>query len=274
MSLVSIIIPTYKPLDYIFECFESISLQTCDSSIFEVVVVLNGEKEPYYSNIESALKKNNLKHKLIFTEVKGVSNARNIALDYIESVNSQYVVFLDDDDKLSPSFVEECLSKVQSNVIVVCNTKTFVENTDKTFGDDYLSICFKKNLGQKYDIVHFRSFLSTVCAKFIPLAIIGKTRFDKKFALGEDSLFGFEISNKIEEMILSDENSIYYRRLRLSSASRKKRKKITSILNSLVLCKKYSQLYFMSKRKYHFKFYITRILAEFQYIFRILIHSK
>jgi len=272
MHLVSVIIPTYKPGDYIYQCFESLSVQTCGNSVFEVVVVLNGEREPYYDNIASALKKHNFNYKLFYTDIPGVSNARNIALDYVANSNTSYVAFLDDDDRLSPFFVEECLKKAQPDVIVVSNTKTFVENTDEKFGDDYLSSCFKKNQGKKYNIINYRSFLSTVCAKLIPLSVIGKTRFDTHFAIGEDSLFGFEISGSINEMNLADEKAVYLRGLRPLSASRKKQKKVPRILCSLGLCKKYSQVYFTHWRQYSFKFYVTRILAEMQYIFKTLIH--
>lgn len=272
MHLVSVIIPTYRPGDYIYQCFESLAVQTCGNAVFEVVVVLNGEREPYCDTIAAALEKHNFKYKLFYTDSPGVSNARNIALDYVANTNTPYVTFLDDDDRLSPSFIEECLKKAQPEVIVVSNTKTFVENTDEKLGDDYLSSCFKRNQGKEYNIVNYRSFLSTVCAKLIPLAVIGKTRFDTQFVIGEDSLFGFEISGRINKMNLTDEKAVYLRGLRPLSASRKKQKKIPRILGSLGLCKKYSQVYFRHWGQYNFKLYITRILAEMQYIFKILIH--
>ncbi len=272
MHLVSVIIPTYKSGDYIYKCFESLAVQTCGNAVFEVVVVLNGERDPYYDTIAAALEKHKFNYKLFYTDIPGVSNARNIALDYVANSNTSYVTFLDDDDRFSPSFIEECLKKAQPEVIVVSNTKTFVENTDEKLGDDYLSSCFKRNQGKEYNIVNYRSFLSTVCAKLIPLAVIGKTRFDTQFAIGEDSLFGFEISGRINKMNLTDEKAVYLRGLRPLSASRKKQKKIPRILGSLGLCKKYSQVYFRHWGQYNFKLYITRILAEMQYIFKILIH--
>lgn len=52
---ISVIIPSYKPRDYLFECLDSLSCQTFPHDEFEVVLILNGCKEPYISTINSYL---------------------------------------------------------------------------------------------------------------------------------------------------------------------------------------------------------------------------
>jgi cellulose synthase/poly-beta-1,6-N-acetylglucosamine synthase-like glycosyltransferase len=42
---VSIILPTYKGEALIQKCLESLASQTLDPSLFEVIVVINGEKD-------------------------------------------------------------------------------------------------------------------------------------------------------------------------------------------------------------------------------------
>ena len=49
---VTVIIPTYKPQAYLYECLDSVFSQTLDKDMFEVVVVLNGCNEPYRSGVE------------------------------------------------------------------------------------------------------------------------------------------------------------------------------------------------------------------------------
>ena len=44
---ISVIIPTYRPGAYIFECLDSLRHQTLPKNQFEVIVVLNGERNPY-----------------------------------------------------------------------------------------------------------------------------------------------------------------------------------------------------------------------------------
>ena len=48
---ISVIIPTYKPKEYLWECLDSLYNQTLSKQDFEVLLVLNGCDEPYKSNI-------------------------------------------------------------------------------------------------------------------------------------------------------------------------------------------------------------------------------
>ncbi|MFR2976561.1 MAG: glycosyltransferase family 2 protein [Segatella copri] len=52
---ISVIIPTYAPKDYLWECLGSLENQTLSKDEFEVILVLNGEREPYESLIRKKL---------------------------------------------------------------------------------------------------------------------------------------------------------------------------------------------------------------------------
>ena len=79
---ISVIIPSYKPKGYLWECLESLYNQTFPSNDFEILLVLNGCCEPYKSQIEEFLKGKDMCNVcLIQTNQLGVSNARNIGLD-------------------------------------------------------------------------------------------------------------------------------------------------------------------------------------------------
>ncbi len=270
MNAVAIIIPTHKPQDYIYECLDSLVNQTCDLSVFQVFIILNGDRDPYFNDLENYLNKSGLNYKLLYTEVPGVSNARNIGLDYVNENNIKYVTFLDDDDLLSSNFIEESLIRAKPNTIVVCNTKTFSDNNLENLGEDYLTKSFNNNIGVEYNIIKYRPFLSTISSKLIPMSLIGSIRFNPNHTLGEDSLFGFEISNKIENMVLTNPDCIYYRRIRLNSASRSKYKKSILIKKKFELCKDYCKCYMSNIKNYNFILLSTRVLAQFQHIFQIL----
>ena len=49
---ISIIIPSYRPEEYLYECLEAIRNQTLNQNEFETLVVLNGCKEPYFEQIQ------------------------------------------------------------------------------------------------------------------------------------------------------------------------------------------------------------------------------
>ena len=130
MQEISVIVPTYKPDYYIWECLNSIAIQSLDKEKYEVLIVLNGDKEPFFTEIESYLKKNNLNNfNLIYSQEKGVSNARNIGLD---SAKGEYICFVDDDDFLDKNYLQEMLRvilKYRNDGIVISNSLNFEEKT-------------------------------------------------------------------------------------------------------------------------------------------------
>ncbi len=265
--LISIIIPTYAPGEYIYDCLNSLSVQTSGPGSFEVIVILNGIKEPYFSDIQAYLIEHDFKFKLLYTDEPGVSNARNIGLDAIEQLDTHYVVFLDDDDKLSPNFIEEVAGKAQPDTVVASNSKSFFDGQNTTH-EGYISKCYEENRHSTYNIFKYRCFLSTVWGKLFPLAVIGKTRFNKNFSIGEDCLFGFEVSNKIKAIVLTSDDAYCFRRLRLTSVSRKKRSRLSKFKNGCKLCIAYSRAYLKSPFEYNFLFYISRIVATFMHVIK------
>ena len=48
---ISVIIPTYKPKAYLWECLNSLCNQSFHFEDYEIIIVLNGCKEPYDSQI-------------------------------------------------------------------------------------------------------------------------------------------------------------------------------------------------------------------------------
>lgn len=217
---ISIIIPTYKPGSYLKDCLESINNQTMDKKCFEVIIVLNGVIKPYIEYIYSLTKMYDFNSVVIPTETPGVSNARNLGLSRTQG---EYVCFIDDDDKISPSYLENLYSKATPNNIVASNVKAFYNNSNKT-ENDYIASAYKKLINKNSPLSVFkgRKFMSSSCCKIISRRIIQDVRFDTNLKIGEDSVFMAKISKKVKSIVLSDSSAIYYRRLRAGSASRVK----------------------------------------------------
>ncbi len=108
MIQISIILPSYNPQNYIYDCIRSICNQTLDASSFELIIILNGDKEPYFTDINRYILtiREGRGIKVCYTELPGVSNARNIGLDM---ACGEYFCFVDDDDILSSNYLEELL---------------------------------------------------------------------------------------------------------------------------------------------------------------------
>ena len=253
---ISIIIPTYKPGPYLKDCLESINNQTMNKKCFEVIIVLNGVIKPYIEYIYSLTKMYDFNSVVIPTETPGVSNARNLGLSRTQG---EYVCFIDDDDKISPSYLENLYSKATPNNIVASNVKAFYNNSNKT-ENDYIASAYKKLINKNSPLSVFkgRKFMSSSCCKIISRRIIQDVRFDTNLKIGEDSVFMAKISKKVKSIVLSDSSAIYYRRLRAGSASRVKQPILKKCNIVCKLLKKYTK---MLTPSYNIPFIATRIVA-------------
>ena len=253
---ISIIIPTYKPGPYLKDCLESINNQTMNKKCFEVIIVLNGVIKPYIECIYNLTKMYDFNSVVIPTETPGVSNARNIGLIRAQG---EYVCFIDDDDKISPSYLENLYYKATPNNIVASNVKAFYNNSNKT-ENDYIASAYKKLINKNSPLSVFkgRKFMSSSCCKIISRRIIQDVRFDTNLKIGEDSVFMAKISKKVKSIVLSDSSAIYYRRLRAGSASRVKQPILKKCNIVCKLLKKYTK---MLTPSYNIPFIATRIIA-------------
>lgn len=256
MITVSVIIPSYKPNGYLKDCIESFVQQTLDTTFFEVLIVLNGDKEPFFSDISDLIQDyHNIK--LIYTPLKGVSNARNIG---IESSIGDYICFIDDDDIVSPSYLERLLEQASADTISISNVRSFKDSIAEC-GNDFF-ICKHLEHKERYIDQPFfkcRSFFAFPVAKMIHRSIISEHRFDLRFKNGEDALFVTSITDNLSKIHFTNDDAIYYVRLRKGSASRKKIPMLTIVRDSFLLIEAYIAVYFTNPKKYSFMLFLSRI---------------
>lgn len=259
---ISVIIPTYKPQNYIWECLDSIKNQTFPKEDFELILVLNGCNEPYYSQIKEYINQNLNGYNINFiqTDTGGVSNARNIALDVAKG---EYVTFIDDDDYVSSSFLEELHKVATPDVVSLSNAVAFsdgnISNTTYSFN---LSKEFKKkSMHGIQPLSRCRRYFAGPWMKLIHRDIIKDRRYDIRFKNGEDSIYMFLISDKIKSVGFSSSNAIYYRRYRDNSAVTQKRTVSQKFVNAMKMIREYIKIYAKAPYSYSFEFFITRILG-------------
>lgn len=258
---ISIIIPTYKPsTEYFNACIESAAHQTLNKNLYEIIIILNGPKEPYFEIIHKIINKYKASANinLIYTLKKGVSNARNIG---IETAQGVFLCFLDDDDFISENYLQELLKVSNSNGISVSNVYQYYQSLD-SLKDDYLTM----NREVPEGILFNRKYLSNACCKLIPKSIIGNIRFNPKVEKGEDSLFMFNISPKIKQINKAKENCIYYRRMTENSVSRRRYTIWHKLTCNIKLCHEYNKIILKHPLGYNWILYLTRILATLRKI--------
>ena len=252
--MIDIIVPTFKPASYIEEFFDSLENQELSKKYFLVTVILNGDKEPYYSYLIDILQKYSFRYNILYSGKASVSHARNLGL---ESTCHQYICFIDDDDVITSNYLSSFLSIANDKNIIVSNVLDFFNQTTNN-QKDYLYFAHKF---ESKNLIKYRKYLSNSCCKLIPRKLIGNTRFNLTLANGEDALFMFTLSDGIEKIISTNPDVIYYRRMRAGSASRKKLllKELFYIMFFQQV--EFTKVYLNNMNKYSFLLYLTRILA-------------
>lgn len=263
MTKISILIPTYKPDWYIKRCLESIEEQSLSKDDFKVFIALNGPKENYKSYVQHVLKSCSFNYSFYYLEKAGVSSARNYL---IRNSTGPFIVFVDDDDVLSSSYLEELLEASSENTLGVSNVYTF----EKSISErklNYISKSFLSLAAVEKSKFKSRKYFSSPCAKMIHRNIIGLTRFNTKLAIGEDALFMAELSKKVEAVRKTSSEAIYYVYQREGSASRSKVNKLQEIKRIFYLISAYFLMLF---KGYNTMFTLTRIAATAKQLTRLI----
>ncbi|MDD3038172.1 glycosyltransferase family 2 protein [Bacteroides sp.] len=263
--LVSIIIPSYKPEKWIWKCLDSIKEQTLSKNLFEIIIVLNGCNEPYQTQIKKFINLSLYDYNVILvqTDKGGVSNARNIGLNIS---SGEYITFIDDDDYISSTFLDELLKESINNDIIISNTFSFDDVTGQIDENYDIHLAFNKLCHEVKTINNTRKFFSGPVMKLIHKSVLEGFTFDESFKNGEDSLFMFLISKNIKHIGQSSSFAIYFRRNRVGSAVSRMLSRKYVLQNRIKLIYEYTKIYFGDFGKYDTCFYMTRILASIKVI--------
>lgn len=260
--MITVIIPTYKPGAYLWKCLDSLESQTIDKSQYEVIVILNGCKDPYLTNLAQGIGKYSMDVRIEQTDMAGVSNARNIGLDMAKG---DCICFIDDDDWVSDSYLQSLYSAVSESGFIAVSNVEAIEDGSGIARPDYLADVYRSLSHNKtVSLLQGRRLLSSSCCKMIPKKIIGNDRFCVGVARGEDSLFMAQISRNIKRIAIADSQAVYFRLLRPSSASRSSRQLKRAVGDFLTLEYLFLKVYLSHIFRYHPVFFFGRFLAVFK----------
>ncbi|HCC04310.1 MAG TPA: hypothetical protein DEP51_05605 [Clostridiales bacterium] len=125
---VSLIIPVYNAEKYLNKCIDSIINQKTKYK-YEVILVNDGSKDNSLSILEEYQKKYNF-IKVVNQKNKGISVARNVG---INNATGKYIGFIDNDDYIAESYIEELVNKAveKKSDVVKCGYCSFESNTGK-----------------------------------------------------------------------------------------------------------------------------------------------
>jgi len=121
--LVSVIIPCYNQGEFLDECLTSVFASSYKQ--VEVIVVNDGSTDNTKTIIDEL--QNKFQFRVIHQENRGLAETRNVG---IRVANGSYILPLDSDDKIGPTYIENAVKTLELNQnigIVYCKAILFGE---------------------------------------------------------------------------------------------------------------------------------------------------
>jgi len=112
--LVCIIIPVYKVEDYIGKCIESLQNQTYSN--LQIILIEDCSPDDSGQICDDYAAKDDRITVIHHERNMGVSKTRN---DGLAIVKGEYIAFVDGDDYVAPSMIEDCLFTIQKEQVDV-----------------------------------------------------------------------------------------------------------------------------------------------------------
>lgn len=203
--LISVIVPVYKAEAYICQCVDSILSQTLKE--FELILVDDGSPDNSGHICDLYMHKDS-RIKVIHKQNGGVSSARNSG---IEIAAGKWLCFVDSDDVLLPSYLEDFeLNKEESEIYLQGYVKKrgdyLVErhNFEGCSSSDFFSIIsYAEN----------NSLINSPCFKLFSVSVVKRNNilFDTNTSYGEDHLFTLAYINNISTAHFSKGEGYIYR---------------------------------------------------------------
>lgn len=187
---IGVIIPAYNAEKTITPCLESILKQTYKAT--EIIIVDDGSKDKTW-DILNNFSQREKSIKIIHQENKGVSVARNSALDRLSSLIT-HICFVDSDDTVEPNYLKSFAINVEKDKFLV---QGFIKCSkgEKDFISYNVEKPLIKQLTEKGDLGHIfdKCFDASIINKF-------KIRFKEQFTFAEDEAFVLDYMQYVPEM--------------------------------------------------------------------------
>lgn len=207
---VSIILPVYNVEKYLRDCMDTLVNQTLKE--VEIIVVNDGSPDNCLSILESYEAEYGDKVKVYTTENRGVSHARNFA---IEKAIGDYIMFVDSDDYIALNMCEQLYSKAieDHNDLVICSRYNIYEN--RLNGQLISKVQVLKSVSQnfklldkKYELAHIPPF---PWGKLFKRELLSELRFPENMRF-EDLVLSYEVAVNAECIGVIKDPLYYYRR--------------------------------------------------------------
>ncbi len=198
MELISVIIPAYNAEKTIDECIASVLKQTY--KCFELIIVNDGSSDSTRGICEKAAEADK-RIILINQENGGVSSARNRGL---EAAAGDYIAFIDADDTVSESYLENMFNSRQPDGVVIAGYKMLLPlYVTNYYVPGEKTVFPMTEIGSHFaELYDKRHVFNPPFSKLYSRTLIAGQRFDESVSVGEDLLFNLEYLKKCASIAL------------------------------------------------------------------------
>lgn len=218
---ISVILPSYMGVNTLGRCLESLKEQSLGFDDFEVIAILNGPDDGTESWLQEYIKKNPaLNLNVIKSSCSGASIARNRG---IEAAAREYVTFIDDDDYVSPNYLEALLAASAPEQMALAT----VIDIDGSGQECDNRINQQLENARSYSSCSYNdvsSVLTMNACKSLPTFLAAQLRYDADMKSGEDVCFFSRYLGRYSPKLSLQPvvaKATYYRVLSENSVSRK-----------------------------------------------------
>lgn len=190
MPKLSIIIPVYNVSSYLDECLESLSAQTFRD--FEALCVDDGSTDGCDTILQKFAARDP-RFKVFTQENKGVSAARNLALD---NAAGEWIGFLDADDAVEPDWFERMMRHAVDGIDIVHAHSSYCLGKTKQLRDG----------NSRTFLMDGWSWLNLVRREALK-----SIRFNTGMRIKEDGIFFAELAMKTDRIAWVNEKGYNYR---------------------------------------------------------------
>jgi glycosyltransferase involved in cell wall biosynthesis len=206
--LLTVVVTVYNLEEYLPRTLESV-LSIPAELPYEVIAVDDGSKD----RSPEILREWEATHdrlRVIIQPNSGASGARNTG---IEAAKGKYITFIDGDDTILPEFFPEAVREAEENGFdIVEGNIRYVTGETLRFRAPDCERCESAETPQLMEWFFGRTetltFNST--SKLFRLDMVGETRFNPEYRIGEDMKFDFEILLKKPKVLITGKDAYNY----------------------------------------------------------------
>lgn len=271
---ISIITPTYKGEKHIQRLLDSIGKQKLSPRLFEHIIIVNGDLDRTPQIIKEFQDKNpKLNIKVLFSEAANAASARNIG---IQEASRKYSTLIDDDDHISPNYLNEMYKNAASDRIVVAGFIDEDAGTGK-LSPSYITPELIKNSGEIDDPYgKLVAALTINVIKLIPTHKLKQVRYNTELGSGLDVAFYSRLFAKFNfkfYVINKREKAIYYRVTRDNSLSRRPLSYQFNVTERLRVIKDLNESISIAEEEETQNFLRGKVTAQTMFINRYLVKN-